>query len=195
MLWKTAALIAAAILMTGAAPASKAPTPKAPAAKAPAAKAAPKADAPAAKLAPAGFVDARDPASMVALLAGAGAKGEIAHREADSVFLTVTSATVAFTAQFAGCDAQGRKCTVVLFDSQNTGASPTLSQVNAFNQTSATCRSYQDKAGKAHILYSTLLFANDSSERVTQQLAAWRGCLAEFATFVKDPTAYLAEAP
>lgn len=197
MLWKTAALIAAAVLMTGAAPASKAPAPKPAAAKAPAARTSPKADTAAARPAPApaGFVDARDPASMVALLATAGAKGEIAHREADAVFLTVTSATVAFTAQFAGCDAQGRKCAVVLFDNQNAGASPTLSQINAFNQTSATCRSYQDKGGKAHVLYSTLLFASDSSERITQQLAAWRGCLAEFATFVKDPTAYLAEAP
>jgi hypothetical protein len=111
------------------------------------------------------------------------------------VFLTVTSATVAFTAQFAGCDAQGRKCAVVLFDNQNGGASPTLGQVNAFNQTSATCRSYQDKAGKAHVLYSTLLFADDSSGQIIRQLAAWRGCLAEFGAFVKDPTAYLAEAP
>jgi hypothetical protein len=187
MLWKTAALIAAAVLMTGAAPASKAPAPK-PAA----AKAAPKADA---AKPPPGFVDARDPASMVALLATAGAKGEIAHREADSVFLAVTSATVSFTAQFAGCDAQGRKCAAVLFDNQNAGASPTLGQINSFNQTSATCRSYQDKAGKAHVLYSTLLLADDSSGRITQHLAAWRGCLAEFATFVKDPTAYLAEAP
>jgi hypothetical protein len=190
MLWKTAALIAAAVLMTGAAP-----PPKAAAPKPPAAKAGSKAVAPTAKSTPAGFVDARDPASMVALLATAGAKGQIAHREADSVFLTVTSATVGFTAQFAGCDAQGRKCAVVLFDSQNAGASPTLGQINAFNQTSATCRSYQDKAGKAHVLYSTLLFANDSSQRITQQLAAWRGCLAEFGSFVKDPTAYLAEAP
>lgn len=190
MLWKTAVLLAAAILICGAAPAPKAPPPK-PAA----AKAAPKPAAPAGKPAPAGFVDARDPASMVVLLAAAGAKGEIAHREADSVFLAVTSATVSFTAQFAGCDAQGRKCAVVLFDNQNAGPSPTLGQINSFNQTSATCRSYQDKAGKAHVLYSTLLFASDSSERITQQLAAWRGCLAEFGSFVKDPTAYLAEAP
>jgi hypothetical protein len=187
MLWKTAVLIAAAILMTGAAPAPKAPTPKASAARAPA-KAAP-------KPAPAGFVDARDPASMIVLLGAAGAKAEIAHREADSVFLVVTSATVGFTAQFAGCDAQGRKCAAVLFDNQSAAASPALAQINSFNQTSATCRAYQDKAGKAHILYSTLLFADDSSARVTQHLAAWRGCLAEFGAFVKDPTAYLAEAP
>jgi len=190
MLWKTAALIAAAVLTCGAAPAPKAPT-----AKPAAAKASPKPAPAAAKPAPPGFVDARDPASMIAILAAAGARGEIAHREADAVFLTVASATVSFTAQFAGCDAQGRKCAVVLFDNQNAGASPTLNQINAFNQTSATCRAYQDKGGKAHVLYSTLLFASDSSERVTQELAAWRGCLTEFAGFTKDPVAYLAEAP
>jgi hypothetical protein len=193
MFWKTAALIAAAILLTGAAPAAKTSPAKAPAPKPAAVK--PKAGAAAAKPAPAGFVDARDPASMVALLAAAAAKAEIAHREADAVFLTVTSASVAFTAQFAGCDAQGRKCAAVLFDSQNAGASPALAQINSFNQTSATCRAYQDKAGKAHVLYSTLLFADDSSAQITQHLAAWRGCLAEFGAFVKDPTAYLAEAP
>ena len=189
MLWKTAALIAAAALICGAAPA-----PKAPATKPAAAKASPKASV-TAKPAVAGFVDARDPESMIAVLTAAGARGEIAHREADAVFLTVASATVSFTAQFAGCDAQGRKCAVVLFDNQNAGASPTLNQINAFNQTSATCRAYQDKGGKAHVLYSTLLFASDSSERVTQELAAWRGCLTEFASFTKDPVAYLAEAP
>ena len=148
-----------------------------------------------AKPAGAGFAASAFGAALAALLAAAGAKGEIAHREADSVFLTVSSATVSFTAQFAGCDAQGRKCAAVLFDNQNPGPSPTLAQINAFNQTSATCRAYQDKAGKAHVLYSTLLLANDSSDRITQHLAAWRGCLAEFGAFVKDPTAYLAEAP
>lgn len=190
MLWKTAVLIAAAIAMTGAAPAPKTAAPKPSVAKA-----ASKPAASPARSAPAGFVDARDPASMIVLLATAGAKGVIAHREADSVFLEVTSATVSFTAQFAGCDPQGRKCQVVLFDNQNPAPSPTLGQINAFNQTSATCRAYQDKGGKAHVLYSTLVFPDDRSDRITQHLAAWRGCLAEFGAFVKDPTAYLAEAP
>jgi hypothetical protein len=189
MLWKTAALLAAAFVMMCAAPVpSKSAPAKAPPAKAAAAK-------PAAKPAPEPFFDARDPAMMVPLLASAGAKAEIAHKEADSVFLSVTSKTVAFTTQFAGCDAQGRKCAVALFDSAAMAGSPTLAQINSYNQTSAMCRGYQDKSGKAHILYSSLLFADDSRSRILQQLAAWRGCLAEFHDFTADPVAYLAAAP
>jgi len=188
MLWKTAALLAATLVMMGAAPAaSKSAPAKAPAKAGPAKSAAKPAAEP--------FFDARDPAMMVPLLASAGAKAEIAHKEADSVFLSVTSKTVAFTTQFAGCDAQGRKCAVALFDSAAVAGSPTLAQINSYNQTSAMCRGYQDKAGKAHILYSSLLFPDDSRSRVLQQLAAWRGCLAEFHDFTADPVAYLAAAP
>jgi len=190
MLRKTAALFAAAFVMMGAAPVPSKSTP----AKAPPAKAAPAAK-PAAKPAAEPFFDARDPAMMVPLLASAGARAEIAHREADSVFLSVTSKTVAFTTQFVGCDTQGRKCAVALFDSAAVAGSPTLAQINSYNQTSAMCRGYQDKAGKAHILYSSLLFADDSRSRDLQQLAAWRGCLAEFHDFTADPVAYLAIAP
>src|SRR5436190_14409553 len=119
MLWKTAALLAATLVMMGAAPAaSKSAPAKAPAKAGPAKSAAKPAAEP--------FFDARDPAMMVPLLASAGAKAEIAHKEADSVFLSVTSKTVAFTTQFAGCDAQGRKCAVALFDSAAVAGSPTL---------------------------------------------------------------------
>jgi len=188
MSWKTTVLAAAAILLMGAGPAAKAAAPKPPPAKAaakPAAKPAAVADA----------FDARDPASMVALLASAGAKAEVAHKEADAVYLAVTSTSAAFTTQFAGCDAQGRKCAVVLFDSTADKASPTLSQINAYNQTSAMCRGFQDKGGKAHVIYSTLLFTADGRDRITRHLVAWRGCLAEFRDFVNDPVAYLAAAP
>ena len=189
MFWKTAALLAAALLMMGAAPVpSKSAAAKAPGKAAPAAKSAAKPSAEP-------FFDARDPAMLVPLLASAGAKAEIAHKEADSVFLSVTSKTVAFTTQFAGCDAQGRKCAVALFDSAAVSGGPTLAQINSYNQTSAMCRGYQDKAGKAHVLYSSLLFADDSRSHVLQQLAAWRGCLAEFHDFTADPVAYLAAAP
>ena len=187
---KTIPLVAAAILAMGAAPAPKAPPPKAASASA--------AVKPAARTAPAprddGF-NAGDPASMVAVLALADAKAVVAGKEADSVFLTVTTNTVSFIAQFAGCDGQGRKCRVVQFDNMADKAGPTLSQINGYNQTSATCRGFQDKGGKAHVVYSTLLFTADSRDRMIQHLAAWRGCLAEFRDFVNDPTAFLAAAP
>lgn len=190
MLWKTTALIAAAVLATGAAPPPKAAAPK-PAAKA-AAKPAPKTAAKAES--DAGF-DARDPATMVALLSAAGATASVAHKEADAVFLTVASTAANFSVQYAGCDAQGRGCRALLFDNATDKASPPLGQLNAYNQTSAMCRGFMDKAGKAHVIYSTLVFADDNRPRMVSQLGAWQGCIAEFRDFLKDPTAYLASAP
>jgi hypothetical protein len=196
MLWKTIALLAASVLAMGAAPAPKAAPPKSAVAKPAAAKAAAK---PAPKAAPAaaaeaGF-DARDPASMVALLGSAGAVASVAHKEADAVFLTVTSTAANFSVQYAGCDDQGRKCRAMLFDNATDKASPPLGQLNAYNQTSAMCRGFMDKAGKAHVVYSTLVFADDNRARMVSQLGAWQGCIAEFRDFLKDPTAYLASAP
>jgi hypothetical protein len=183
MFWKTAALLAAAMLATGAAPVSKKPAAK------PAVVAKPKP-----VVGDAGF-DARDPASMIAVLTAAGAKAEVAHKEADAVFLTVTSVAANFSVQYAGCDAQGRKCRAMLFDNPADKASPPLGQLNAYNQTSAMCRGYMDKAGKAHVIYSSLVFADDSRARMSSQLGAWQGCIAEFRDFLKDPTGYLASAP
>lgn len=185
MPWKTLALVAAAILAMGAAPA---PPKVAPAKAAPAkalARPAPRDD---------GF-DARDPATMIAILGAAGAKAELAHREADAVYVSVTSTAANFTVLFADCDARGRKCRAMLFDNAADTAAPTLGQFNAYNQTSAMCRGFQDKVGKPHVIYSSLVFADDNRARVVSQLTAWQGCIAEFRDFLKDPTAFLAAAP
>lgn len=190
MSWKTLALVAAAILAMGAAPA-----PKAAPAKAPPAKAAVKAAAKAALTPRDDGFDARDPATMIAILGAAGAKAEVAHKEADAVYLSVASTAANFTVLFAGCDAQGRKCRAVLFDNAADTTSPTLGQFNAYNQTSAMCRGFQDKAGKPHVIYSSLVFGDDSRARLSSQLTAWQGCIAEFRDFLKDPTAFLAAAP
>jgi hypothetical protein len=179
MLRKTLALFAAALLCMGASPKpalrAQKPAQGAPAAAGQAA------------------FDARDPPSLIALLASLSAKAEVARREGDAVFLTVTSPTEVFSAQFAGCDAQGRNCQALLFDRQGVEGSPTLAQLNAFNQTSVMCRVYQDKAGHPHVEYSTLLLAHGRAEML-MHLNAWRGCIGEFATFLKDPVGYLAGA-
>jgi len=57
------------------------------------------------------------------------------------------------------------------------------------------CRGYEDKAGKPHVVYSTLLFESDTRDRVRQQFLAWTGCIGEFRNFLRDPNAYLASAP
>jgi hypothetical protein len=138
-------------------------------------------------------MDVRDPASLIGVLAELRAKAEVARRDSDAVFLTVTSATETFSAQFAGCDGKGVNCQAVLFDRQGT-AQPTQAQLNAFNQTSVLCRVYQDKAGRPHVEYSALLFPNEGRAELLMHVNAWRGCLGDFEAFLKDPPGYLAGA-
>lgn len=191
MLRNTLCMAAAAVLCLGAAPAK-------PAAKAPAKPAAAKTAAPkpaAGRPAPRALtaLDATDPATLVALLGSVDAQAKIDRREDDAVYLSVTAASGDFIAQFAGCNAQGKACQALLFDRASASA-PSLAQVNGFNQSSMMCRAYQDKSGKAHVEYSTLVFAASSREQMLLQLNAWRGCLADFNEFSKDPVAFLAAA-
>ena len=72
---------------------------------------------------------------------------------------------------------------------------PSFAQLNAFNQTEALCRGYEDKTGKPHVLFSTLLFADDPYEHFRTEMQAWTGCIADFRNFLKDPNGYLASAP
>jgi hypothetical protein len=201
MIRKACALLAAAALCAGtmavaqtaapktAAPKTAAPktaAPKAPAAKAPAAKAAPARTA---------AFDARDPASLVALLTELDAKASVAGKSQDGVLVTVTSPAGSFQSQFAGCNPQGRTCAAVQFEAPAVQRTATLAEINGFNQASLTCRIFQDKAGKPHMLYSTLLFAGDTREEMLGQISAWQGCLANFGAFLADPPGYLASAP
>lgn len=185
MIVRRLALLPLALLCLAAAPAPKAAPPKAPAAKAPAAK------APAAKPAPA--FDMRDPQALMGLLGEAGASVQTRQRDGDSVFVAVGSRVADFSIQFAGCTPEGRACKAALFDSLLDGA-PTSAQTNAFNQTSVMCRVYQDRSGRAHVLYSTVLFASTTRADAATHLAAWQGCLADARDFAKDPVAFLSEA-
>ena len=189
MMRRALLLIPAALLCLGAAQAQK-PAAKAPAAKAPAAKAAPKATpTPAASA-----WDAQNPQSLIELLAASGAKAQMGRREEDSVFLTVTSTAANFSVQFAGCNAQGRACQAALFEALLDRGAPTLVQLNGFNQTSVMCRLFQDRTGKTHLLYSSILTKSDTRDSVRTHLAAWQGCLVDGADFVRDPVSYLAKA-
>lgn len=178
-------VIAAATLCMGAQAA------KAPAVKAPPAKAAPAKPAAVTPVAP---TDPTNPQTTIALLATLGAKATVTQRDEDGVEFKVETPYYGFAGQFAGCDGQGRKCKAVAFTTQS-AATPTLAELNAFNQTSLTCRVWQDKAGKPHVMYSALLSATDTEDELKLHLGAWQGCLAEFGDFLKDPKAYLASAP
>lgn len=191
----TAALL---ILLFGAALPAGAATAKKPAAKAagaaapaasPAQPAAPKPAAPIADF------DARNPLSVIALLNASGGRASLVKTDDDAVLITFTSVAANFSAQFAGCDTQGRACKAVQFDAVVEQAGPSFAQLNAFNQTSALCRGYEDKAGKPHVLFSTLLFADDPYDHFRTEMQAWTACIADFRTFLKDPNGYLASAP
>jgi hypothetical protein len=194
MSWKTAALIAAAILTMGAAHKPAAPKAAAPAAKAAPAKPAP---APAAGkfVSPVADFDARNPTSVMAVLNSGGGKASLLQKDADTVLVGFVSIAANFTLQFEACDAQGRACKAIEFDSIVEQPGPTFAQLNAFNQTSVMCRGYEDKAGKPHVVYSTLLFADAPYEHFRTQMLAWTGCIGEFRNFLKDPNGYLASAP
>ena len=188
-------MIRAALLLIalGLAAPALAAAPKAAPKPAPA-KPAPAAARPHPAAGPAAGFDSGDPANLVSLLDAAGAKAQIAKREGDEVLVSVTSAAANFSAQFAQCDAVGKGCKAVLFDSLAEGA-PSMAQLNGYNQASALCRGYMDKSGKSHVLMSMLVFPDDSRAHAVTALAAWQGCIGDFTTFSKNPTAYLAAAP
>ena len=193
MFWKTTALIACAVLTLAAAP-SKTAAPKAAAAKTAVPKA-PAAPSKATPVSPVADFDARNPASVMAVLNSSGGKATLAAKDADVVLLIFVSPAANFTAQFQACDAQGRACKAVAFDILIDQPGPTFAQLNAFNQTSVMCRAYEDKAGKPHMVYATLLFAAAPYDHFRTEMLAWTGCIAEFRNFVKDPNGYLASAP
>lgn len=142
---------------------------------------------------PAPAFDARAPQGLMSLLDASGAEAQTSEREDETVLVAVNSAVAAFSMQFVGCEG-GRACKAVLMDSALEGL-PTLAQVNAFNQTSATCRVTQPRTGGAHVLYSALLFASTTRDDAATHLAAWQGCLANARAFARDPVRFLAEAP
>lgn len=177
-------VLLAALALAGPAPAQ---APKAAPAKSPPARAAPAAAA--------GPFNAQDPAALAGLLNAAGAKASVGKRDADAVLVAVTSPAADFTVQFVGCDGQGKACRAALFDFAAKSSSPTLAHLNGFNQSSALCRGYQARGGVAHVVYSALLFRGDTRQEMTTHVDAWRGCLGDFAAFLKDPPGYLAAAP
>jgi hypothetical protein len=178
-------------LPAGAAGPAKSPADAAkPAVKPPAAK--PTAGKPAV---PQGAFDARDPASLIALLTSMDAQAAVTTRSQTDVKLAVTTPGFSFGAQYVGCAANGKGCQALAFSTSSDKQRATLAQINAFNQTSISCRLFMDKGGQPHVVYSTILSATDSREQMRLHLGVWQGCLASFGAFLQDPTGYLASAP
>lgn len=180
---RTPVIAVLALLLIAAAPPAK-PTASKPATPRPAA----------AKPVVASF-DSRDPGSLVALLGVMGAKAQAAPPADGQVTLAVTTPGFGFGVLYDGCDRQGRGCKGLAFTSTAEKRGANLAQLNSFNQTSITCRVFQDNESRPHVMYSALLFARDDRETLRTHVGVWQGCLASFGEFLADPTAYLARAP
>lgn len=142
-----------------------------------------------------GPFDARDPASLIALLGSMDAKATVASRADGAVKLQVVTPNFSFGAQYVDCATSGTGCRGLAFTTSSAEQHATLVQLNGFNQTSITCRVFQDKAGQPHVVYSTILSPTDTREEMRNHLGVWQGCLASFGAFLNDPNGYLAAAP
>lgn len=144
---------------------------------------------------PSGAFNAQDPASLIALVATMDAKAEIMRSTDTEVFLKVSTPSFAFNVQYTGCDARGRSCQGFAFSTHSDTQKTNLAQLNAFNQTSITCRVFQDRVGKPHVMYTALLSRADTREEMRSHIGVWQGCLGTFGVFLSDPVGYLASAP
>lgn len=184
-MYRHALLLGVLLAATPALGSAQAPAPKPAAKPAPAKPATP----------PASAFNAQDPASLIALIATLDAKGEIVRSTDTEVFLKVSTPSFAFNVQYAGCDARGRSCQGLAFSTFSQTQKTNLAQLNAFNQTSITCRVFQDQTGRPHVMYSTLLSRADTREEMRNHIGVWQGCMGTFGVFLSDPVGFLASAP
>lgn len=137
--------------------------------------------------------DARDPDSIVALIAALGAKATITKNQDSQVFLTITTPGGDFGAQMIGCDAKGKACHALALFTAFERKGPTLAQINDFNRAQLACRGILTPDGRPSVMYSTLLTLRAPAEEMRQHMGVWQGCLNGFAEFARDPDAYLSK--
>ena len=170
-------LVALALLAAGSAGAAEKPSPAKPAKPATAAST---------------TADGRDPAALTAALTALGAKVEFAKSPpAGKVQADVQTPGGGFGLQFVDCDAKGKACRAVVFTTAFDRKGATLTQVNGFNRMAVVCRGFLGEDNRPNVAYAALLLPKMSAEDLKQHVGVWQGCLADFATFTADPTAYL----
>jgi glucose/arabinose dehydrogenase len=138
-------------------------------------------------------IDARDPAALMGVLAGMGAKSTAAKSPAGRVLVTIETPGGGFGLQFVDCDAAGKACHGLAFSTAFDRKGATLAQLNSFNRDQVVCRGFLGEDGRPNIVYSTLLSPRMSTEDLKEQIGVWQGCLATFAEFTTDPAAFLAK--
>lgn len=139
---------------------------------------------------PAAF-DARDPAAVVAWLAGLDAKANIVSSGKGVVVVDIATPAGKFGAQFVDCDAKGKACQAVAYSTAFEKRGVTLPQINVFNRTQVACRGYLTDDGRPNVMYATLLTARLTAAEMKQHLGVWQSCLATFGRFTRDPQGYV----
>lgn len=155
------------------------------------------AEKPAAKPAapPPSGADARDPTALIGVLAGLGAKAELAKSPpAGKVQTDVQTPGGGFGLQFVDCDPKGKACHAVVFSTAFDRKGLTLTQINGFNRQAVVCRGFLGEDNRPNLAYAALLTARLNTDDLKQQVGVWQGCLADFAAFTADPTAFLMNA-
>ncbi|MDP1874919.1 YbjN domain-containing protein [Phenylobacterium sp.] len=133
---------------------------------------------------------ARDPSTLIAVLAGMGARGEMEGREGGQVRLNVVTPGGIFGAEFIGCDEAGRACRALGFSASVEKRALTLEHLNAFNSRDILCRTVM-RGDQADIRYGLLLADSQTEGDLRDQVAVWQRCLGAFAGLANDPEAFL----
>ncbi len=138
-------------------------------------------------------LDARSPASLIALLGTMNAKAEITRQDADQIFLVISTSGGKFGAQMVNCDASGATCQGLALFSTFDLKGPNLAEINDFNRSQLACRGILTPEGKPSVMYSTLLNGRMTREDMQTHIGVWQGCLASFGEFTRDPIAFLSK--
>ncbi|MCG9917220.1 MAG: YbjN domain-containing protein [Phenylobacterium sp.] len=133
---------------------------------------------------------ARDPSTLIAVLAGMGARGEMVSREGGLVRLNVITPGGIFGAEFIGCDEAGRACRALGLLANVEKRAMTLEHLNAFNSRDILCRAIA-RAEQVEIRYGLLLADSQTEGDLRDQVAVWQRCLGSFASLANDPDGFL----
>lgn len=134
---------------------------------------------------------ARDPSTLIAVLAGMDARAEMDGREAGQVRLNVVTPGGIFGAEFIGCDEAGRACRALGFSASVDKRAMTMEHLNAFNSRDILCRTVM-RGEQADIRYGLLLADSQTEGDLRDHVGVWQRCLGAFAGLANDPEGFLA---
>jgi hypothetical protein len=133
---------------------------------------------------------ARDPSTLIEVLAGMGARAEMDGRDGGQVRLNVVTPGGIFGAEFIGCDAAGQACRALGFSASVDKRAMTMEHLNAFNSRDILCRAVM-RGEQADIRYGLLLADSQTNDDLREHVGVWQRCLGAFAGLANDPDGFL----